>query len=337
MNNLSIIAACNRHCPYCFATETLAKLRSPEKIMRWETFERSLDFLERSGIEQVGVLGGEPTLHPEFPRMVDRILERNFNLLLFSGGLMPEVALRRLERVAPDCFSVLINVLSPDEGRPSEHRRQAQVFRRIGSRVQLGFTIGSPNDELDFLLDLIEDYGLLRRIRLGLAHPILGGSNHSLHPEHYMEVGRLVGRFGRRAWQRDPGLGFVLDCGFVPCMFPKDFLEALPESKPGFAQSCSPIIDILPDGRVISCYGLAHHHQEPLPAKDDAAWLRSRFMEVQEPDRSNWLYPRCGSCQRRRNGGCSGGCLAQRKAMVEIGEQRLSGRRAGVRLPAESS
>src|SRR4051812_18340244 len=107
MANLSITAKCNRDCSYCFALETLDALHLSEQAMSWDVFERSLDFLERSGMDEARLLGGEPTIHPDFPRMLERALERGFRVLVFSGGLIPEAALKQLEEVPAERLAVL--------------------------------------------------------------------------------------------------------------------------------------------------------------------------------------------------------------------------------------
>src|SRR5205809_751815 len=83
----------------------------------------------------------------------------------------------RLADAPPESVSVLINVAVPGESPDAEVRRQHEVFQRLGPRVILGINIHSPGVGLDFLIDLIETYGLARAVRLGLTHPILEGGN----------------------------------------------------------------------------------------------------------------------------------------------------------------
>jgi MoaA/NifB/PqqE/SkfB family radical SAM enzyme len=305
---LSIIAKCNRHCRFCFATETLSQLGSGVSRMSWETFERALDFVQRSGIGEARLLGGEPTIHPDFVRMVDRVLERGLGLLVFSGGLIPGPALHRLERTPIDRVGVLVNVLRPGEGRPSERARQALVFQRLGPRVVLGLNIDSPAVELDFLLEAIERYGLQRHVRLGLSHPILGGANNALHPRDYPAVGRRITEFGLRA--RELGVHLDLDCGWVPCMFPAGALRELGKGPAEVGLRCNPILDVLPDGRVISCYPLARDRSEELTRQSHARDLVARFTRAQSSTRTIGLYRDCAECSWQQSGQCVGGCLA---------------------------
>jgi hypothetical protein len=295
MANISLTTACNRDCAYCFAG---AQRRSGVSHMSLETFEKALDFLQRSGIDEARLLGGEPTLHPEFPRFAEMALERGLRVRVFSNGLMPEPALRWLES---HDVAVLMNATAGD-------RRQARTLRRLGNRVTLGFNIYTPAFDPAFLLDLIREFGLAPSIRFGLAHPTADASNRFLHPIHYQAVGTRLARFHEEA--RAAGVEPSFDCGFVPCMFPPGFLDALGPAAGDIGTRCSPILDILPDGQVVACYPLAALAREPLPELDAAAALRSRFSERFSGYRRLGVFRECATCEVREGGRCNGGCLA---------------------------
>lgn len=308
MANISVSAQCNRSCSYCFAMESLDQIGAGDTFMPLASFERALDFLDRSGIREARVLGGEPTIHPCFVDMVAMVLARGLQLLVFSGGFIPPRALNALAAAPADKVRVLVNALSPQHAAPRELARQAEVYRRLGPRVALGLNIISPAVEFDFLLTWIAEYGLARVVRLGLAHPIANGNNQHLHPRHYPEVGRRVAEFGLRA--RECGIGLSFDCGWVPCMFPDGALAALGLGPTEVGLRCNPILDLLPDGTVISCYPLAGHAREPLTGDVDATALRTRFAAHQKEDRQLMLYAHCSDCEWRARGECTGGCLA---------------------------
>ena len=295
MANIALTTACNRDCVYCFAG---AQRRSGVSQMSIETFEKALDFLERSGIDEARLLGGEPTLHPEFPRFAEMALERGLRVRVFSNGLMPEPALRWLE--SHDA-AVLMNTTAGD-------RRQARTLGRLGNRVTLGFNIYTPAFDPAFLLDLIREHGLAPNIRFGLAHPAADGSNRFLHPVHYQIVGTRLARFHEEA--RAAGVESTFDCGFVPCMFPPGFLDALGPAAADIGTRCSPILDILPDGQVVSCYPLATLAREPLLEDETAAALRSRFSGRFSGYRRLGVFRECAACEVRESGRCNGGCLA---------------------------
>lgn len=298
MANLSVTSLCNRDCSYCFARAAL----EPAGHMTIEQFEGALDFLERSGVDQARLLGGEPTLHPDFPGLADRVLERGLRLLVFSNGLMPEAALRRLEETPTDRTGVLINIDAAQIGAV------AGTLRRLGVRATLGLNISQPGFEPGFLLDLIREFGLSRCIRFGLAHPCVAAANRFLHPRYYRAVGQRLVDFARQA--EAAGVELDFDCGFVPCMFPPGGLEALGKAGADVGMRCYPIPDVLPDGSVVSCYPLAALDREPLPREHDAAWLRGRFAARLASSRTLGIFPECADCKLRESSQCAGGCLA---------------------------
>jgi radical SAM protein with 4Fe4S-binding SPASM domain len=269
--------------------------------MSLATFERALDFLERSGINEARLLGGEPTLHPEFARLAELALERGLRVRVFSNGLMPEPALQWLESQAQDLVAVLINAAPGD-------LRQTSALARLRQRVTLGLNIHTPAFDPAFLLDLVRDHGLSRRIRFGLAHPTADGTNRFLDPRQYQTVGARLGRFLETA--RVAGVEPSFDCGFVPCMFPPGFLDALGPAAPDIGACCSPVLDILPDGQVVSCYPLAALAREPMPKSENADALRNRFTARFSGYRRLGVFRECAACETRESGRCNGGCLA---------------------------
>lgn len=297
MANISLTTACNRDCACCFAR---AERRSAVSHMTVETFVRALDFLERSGIHEARLLGGEPTLHPLFVELAEMALARGLRVLVFSNGLMPEPVLRRLESAPPERVAVLLNVSERDPG-------QAAALRRLGPRVTLGFNIHAPAFDVAFLLEWICGFGLSPGLRFGLAHPAVRESNVWLHPRQYSAVGERLARFAREA--AGAGVRISFDCGFVPCMFPGGDLKAVdPASDAGMR--CSPVLDLLPDGRIISCYPLADVACAPLPEQETADTVRRRFAAKLEPYRRLGVYRECAGCAWRESGRCAGGCLA---------------------------
>lgn len=307
MANISVASVCNRQCKYCFAMETLDEKPSADKFMTMDVFEQALALVVRSGLDEVRLLGGEPTLHPEFPLMVQMVRERGLRLMVFSGGIIPERSMQVLEAMEPDDLSILLNVAVPGEDRQYEVDRQPDTMRRLGPRITLGINIHSPSVKLDFLLDLINEYDLDRVIRLGISHPIVGGSNHYLRPNEYPEVGDRIFEFFLNCRESDVELDF--DCGFVPCMFPAGALEEMEIPAAEMGQRCTPIIDILSDGQVISCYPLAEHHVETIPETADIGSLYQRFADAQSSWRPLTLYQKCFECHWYENGDCTGGGL----------------------------
>lgn len=276
--------------------------------MELEELGRLLDFLERSGIEQVRLLGGEPTLHPRFPEIVKRSLDRGFRVLVFSNGLIPEDGLSILEHAPEERAEVLVNASRLDELSPRRRRRFGEALDRLGPRATLGLTLDSPAVDPEPLLDLVDRHRLAPAVRLGLAHPRLDGGNSFVHPRDYAAVGRRLAAFGRRA--RERGVELDLDCGFVPCMFPAGSLEELGRDGPGVGRRCGPVPDLLPGGEAVPCFPLAPLAHRPVARYRDASRLRRRLELDLEPYRHLGVYRHCGTCAWFLEDRCLGGCLA---------------------------
>jgi MoaA/NifB/PqqE/SkfB family radical SAM enzyme len=321
MANLSITETCNRSCSFCFAANSM-KSAAPGSAMSVEQFEQGLDLLQRSGIREAPLLGGEPTIHPQFAELVDRVLARGMRLLLLSGGLIPNTALDRLARIAADDVLVMINVAMPGESTAAEVRRQREVFERLRQRAMPGLNIHSPAPDLDYLIELIEQHGLARSVRLGLTHPILEGGNVFLHTRYFDEVGRRVAEFAFRAREREITIEF--DCGWVPCMFPEGALRELGIAPQQVGLRCNPILDVLPDGQVISCYPLGDFHRERMLPADDVISLRRRFNEKLAPLRPLGIFRKCAGCDFRARGECVGGCLSTAMRRLQQREFQIS-------------
>ena len=313
MANLTIADVCNLQCPYCFAATHMATMqdRSPSAFIALEAFDVMLDFLDRSGIDQARLIGGEPTLHPHFPELVRRARQRGKAILVFSNGLMPERVLACLEALAPEVCSVLINAnATPRPGAVDANvtARQEQTIRRLGQRVLLGYTIYRPDVQLEPLLDLIETHNCHRAIRLGLAQPILGGDNAYLHPKQYPVVGHRIARFAPHA--ADQGVRLEFDCGFVRCMFASADLAILRQCGADVDWRCNPILDLTLDGQAVHCFPLAESVRIPAVTAADDTVLRQELAALHAPYRTAGVYRECSTCLFKQNNECTGGCLA---------------------------
>ena len=112
MANIVVSSVCNCKCPYCFAETFLdaAKSHPRDVFISLEDFERRLDFLDRSGIDEIRLIGGEPTLHPQFTKLIERASARGKHIVVFSHGLLREDVLACLEALPADSCTVLVNM-----------------------------------------------------------------------------------------------------------------------------------------------------------------------------------------------------------------------------------
>jgi hypothetical protein len=308
MANLVITDTCNLACPYCFAGQALPAER---RFIEMVDFEARLDFLQRSGVDQARLIGGEPTLHPQFPELVRRIRQRGLIVIVFSHGLMPPKALNCLADLPVEACTVLVNLNASRNPSGPDQREQGQrleTLRRLGQRALPGFNLVSPQIELDFILPLIQNSGCYPAIRLGLAHAMLGGGNQYLHPRQYRLVTPKIVAFARQAARQ--GVRLEFDCGFVRCMFSDQELRELESAQADIGWRCSPVLDIDLDGRALHCFPLAGSSQISLDADSLASDLRNALAQALAGYRQSGVYRECSTCVFKQKGACPGGCLA---------------------------
>lgn len=317
MANLSITNVCNKECVYCFANDTLAEFG--KTYLNSDTFERALDYLVRSGMKQARLLGGEPTLHPEFKSFVNRALARDLDIMLFSNGLISEKNLEFLSSLPEGRLSILLNTIHPLEQNNRGTNRQKAVMQRLGKVIIPGVNLYHANQELGYLLDYIADYGLKKEIRLGISHSVLSQKNIFLHPKEYHKIGLKIAKF--KQLSNNVGVKLGLDCGFVPCMFPDEYSVLLSEEIKKSGNCCHPIIDMLTDGSFIACYPLNDFLKIQINDQVQAKELIRIFDQALNPFRNSGIYPHCSLCplfQKRCNGGCVSFRIQRYQSTVDI-------------------
>ena len=311
MANLVISNVCNLHCAFCFAEDYLRAAQPASAFISPSAFEARLDFLERSGVEAVRLIGGEPTLHPQFADLLERAQRRGKHVLVFTHGLLAEAALRALEAMPVETCTVLVNLTAtahPPRPTETEQQRRREVLQRLGARALPGFTLSAPVALPDFLIPLIQETAASPRLRLGLALPAATGQNASLAQRYYPLAGRHIVKFAERA--ASAGIRLEFDCGFVRCMFSDADLEILRQAGADVDWRCNPVLDIDLDGRVLPCFPLAGQAQAMLTETVTAAELRAELIARLNPYRQVGIYRECSACAFKRQTVCTGGCLA---------------------------
>lgn len=280
------------------------------RFLSVDDFRRRLGFLRASGIGQVRLLGGEPTLHPEFPVLVALALEGGFSLMVFSHGLMPRRALDCLLEVPEDRSTVLVNLTAARTVRgptEAEARWRRRTLERLGRRAMVGVNLATLPFDGTAVLRVVRETGCRPSVRVGIALPVLDGDNLYLPPKRYRAAGRQLVHFIRKAIS--VGVGVECDCGWVPCMFSPSEHDLLRRLGWQGAWHCGPILDVDLDGRVLHCFPLARLGRR-WEKGDTASALRSELDAEGAPYRSAGLFPECQDCGYRHRGVCRGGCLA---------------------------
>jgi len=320
--NLIVTDVCNRNCPYCFAEFKLnrgAEGGSSYKKDRYisvENYSIYLEFLEKSRDEKLKLLGGEPTLHPQFTRLVDIGLERGFEVTIFTNGLWNDAVLAYfkgptspLHTDTHSRVNFVFNLNEPGLQTDKENRLQERSLEIAGAHAKCGFNIYRTEFDLLFLGDIIKKYSLQKFIRLGLACPIANTPNEYIKTEELKAAGtRLVGQL-RQLEKRDI-LG-TFDCGFPLCMFSEDELGSITLSTAGFKSICSPIIDVGADLTAWPCFPLSRMFNVKLIDFNSVKELEEFYNEKFKHFRQFGSQDECLGCKYLHRAQCAGGCLAR--------------------------
>ncbi len=308
MANLILTHQCNQHCPFCFTG--FAAQKAARQMVSLQQYKEMLAFLRVNNLPQIRLLGGEPTLHPQFADILHLALQEGKQIVLFSNGLIPENALKEITNAAAsESLIVLININVYFQNLPNSKvtDRIKQVLAKLGGNCQLGYTIHTHQLPAMEIFEHIQKYGLIKSLRLGLAQPI-GHNNQFLLPCSYPFIGEKIIDAAQKALHNN--IKIELDCGFVRCMFPEQSQPLFPDGDASSAFHCNPIIDLDVDGSALACFPLSQELRLPdalaNPREEIIGFFNSKLQNL----RGLGIYPECSQCTFLATQECNGGCLA---------------------------
>lgn len=322
MPNILLTTRCNLHCKYCFAQE---KLASSKVNMPLENVQRVIDFLKRSEFPIFRVMGGEPTLHPQFNEIIQVALAAGMRVDVLSNATWTESTAELFGRIPSSSLMFLLNIDHPDNYTPKIwsiiQRNLAGLEGRGG--ITLSFNIFEKQPRSEYVLEIARRYDI-KYIRLSLSLPVLGAGNAHLAFSELHEVAPFVMRFAAQAEAQ--GVQVQFDNAVPLCIFDNAQTGVLLSH--GIYDlhrnmRCDPIIDIGPDLTIWSCFCLSALKNRKL---DEFATLA----DAQDYYRQVWsvyqgvVYPleQCNACYYREKWGCQGGCLTY--AMMQDGGARYA-------------
>ncbi|MEE9213745.1 MAG: radical SAM protein [Thermodesulfobacteriota bacterium] len=316
MANILLTTQCNRSCPYCFAKREMSDSAS-DNLMSWENLIYIADFLKASERWRVSLLGGEPTSHPECVDFILYLLERGFDITVFTNGMLNPSRLEEFKHylieVRVERLTFVCNLNDPIQTPASkkEAERIQSFLSLMGPWVSPGFNIYRLDFTLDFLFDCINRFGMKRHLRLGITHPIPGKRNGFIRTE---DIGQVIKRlYSYRhlfdTFRVSPGL----DCGFPICKFNDEELGWLHRFRGSFQFTCGPAVDISPDMSVYYCFPLSNYHRKSLFEFDSMRQIDDYFLQLRDQIKTEipGIYNECDGCRHKEDGICSGGGLCQ--------------------------
>lgn len=113
---LELTGQCQELCTHCYADSGPDGTHGSMTPTDWRT---NIDQLAERGTKSIQFIGGEPTLHPNLPELVEHALEREINVEIYSNMVHIPPAIRLLAEENSDAIHFATSYYSPN---PEEHR-----------------------------------------------------------------------------------------------------------------------------------------------------------------------------------------------------------------------
>lgn len=326
MANIMITDICNLNCCYCFANEFV----NNDEIshISIDSFEKILDFIETAkGEEQVGLIGGEPTLHPEFNRLLEILNKRDKirDVVIFTNGICID---RYFEQLLNSKIHLLINCNSPKIiGEYSyicikENIRTLIEKYNMKNRITLGLNIYSAEMDYSYILDLIDEFSM-DHLRLSVVVPNSTDCTESL--EYFSNMKEITFSIICDVLRHNAMPYF--DCNKIPvCILSEEEREELLDLSGDMSISnviseysnCSPVLDILQNETCVRCFGLSDYLKVDINGFETIDDLRGFFTgQIDVYAHSTYVSEKCKDCYERVCRKCSGGCLVYKIGEIE--------------------
>ena len=323
MANIMLTEVCNLRCPYCFANE-FVNGNVNDKHISLENFKKALDFSFTGENERIGIIGGEPTVHPQFKEIMEILIydERVRDFVVFTNLINADkyinVLVNPKARLTVNC-NTEANMGSNLYKRMLNNLDTFLNDYYMKDRITLGINMYKPDFEYEYIVELLKKYGF-SHVRTSIVVPntdTLRGRNPI---EYFKDMKESVFRFFRELEKIN--VMPTYDCNLLPqCLVTPEENEWLKTFWQYEAKSknycnlcddckCTPVIDILPNLDAVRCFGMSSAHKVPIERFQNIKELKDYYFNLFDV----FAYtvasnPDCEMCEKRQKMLCTGGCL----------------------------
>lgn len=330
---VSINNSCNSKCPYCFAGTMGIDNKTN---MSLEDFKKILNWLILNNDHELTLLGGEPTIHPDFEKMLDiiSVYKSTYGLHLFL--LTNGVFIGKYADKLPEDTTMLINVNNDKILNPYQYneminslnilkslgflRNEINEKGEIDCRTALGCNIHYELDDYSYFWDLVDRFNV-KKLRVSVASP----QNNSFlnnRDSYFKTMKPLFIEFVQNAFDRKCEIN--LDCSLIPpCYYTPEelyLISKVASSNMRELGGClSATWQILPNMQTSCCFGDKEFENSKtskvleLTSKEIGEFYKNRRISMQK---NNYLE-KCKNCLLKKNEICYGGCFGFTDAAKE--------------------
>lgn len=333
MANIMITEGCNLRCPYCFANKFVNRVG--KNNITQDAFNRALDFILRDGSHRhVGIIGGEPTIHPLFDDLMKTAIldERAESVVLYTNGILLD---EHWDVVCHPKTRLLINCNSPtNTGKRCFERMVANIRTLVEDklakdRTTLGINMFGVDFEYGYMHKLLSRFGF-DRVRVSVVVPN-SAELCSVPPlDYFRQIKPRVLDFFCELLH--DGIVPFFDCNKIPsCLVTDEDVSRIKSTIGDLAlQSriektnlmkvdvgCRPVIDIRPDLTAVRCFGLSETTLERISDYKGIKELENHYIACVDAFACNTIHSEaCRMCRLRTVLKCSGGCLAYKTRQI---------------------
>jgi len=157
-----ITGNCNSRCIHCTYWENKESL-----FLDLDTFKRTVEGLEKEGLENVMLSGGEPLLHPYFEEFINYLSKKNLQIKLTTNGIF---LFRKSKDILSKIDEFTISMDSCSRKMYQELRgvdkfndvlKSLEKLKNMGKKVKCSFFIQKYNyQKLPHFIDFCDDMGI---------------------------------------------------------------------------------------------------------------------------------------------------------------------------------
>ncbi len=300
MPNLVVTNQCQDKCTYCFSD-----FQIPNNGFSLSQVKKTVKFLKSFNRNSINIVGGEPSLNPDFIPIVKLLLDEGLETKIFTNGKLNSKSIAELQKFNHGEFWFCVN--RTNEFLATEIKN---LYRKLGWRIQLNLTIYHGKQNIHHIFREISDYKLNNYYRVGIALPVWPEKKRMfLKPYEYKEAADKLFYSIKEGISKNMSPTF--DCGFPYCFFSAEQRLYFDKNGIEFSSNCGVIPDILPDFTVIPCFPLARL-KKPIGKKSNRQKIENSYNKILKEFSYKPIFDECDNCDDLKSKNCCGGCAALR-------------------------
>lgn len=316
MANIFLTRKCNLKCPYCFADEFVNKENQEFTL---ENFKTVLNFIKQDKNERIGLIGGEPTLYPYFQQILN-LLNNDSKInsyIIYTNGIEID---KYIESLVNNKAYLLINCNSPIDISTKYNKLKENISLLASKNIKnfdIGINLYSMNFNYSYIFDLLK-IANKNNLRFSTSLPNTEKEITVNSLKMFREFKPFLFKFFDDCIKNN--IFPYNDCNAIPtCLLDKNDKLKLIKLKrladkynincnPISSETCTPIIDILPDLNAVRCFGLSKYLKVPITNFKNIGQLRRYFYNKIDiytllsfassncEDCKSRIYEKCGLC-----------------------------------------